>query len=406
VAVAIGLTVLAGWLFDQPALKSVLPGWVAMKASTAIGFLLAGSVVWLLPSAASADGSRLLLRALAAALIALAALSLSQDLFSWELGIDQLLFREAVGAVGTAHAGRMAPNTAVCFILIATSALLLALRPGPRRARVRLVVQCLSALVAGVAALALLSYAVGMPMVYRWHDLTPMAAPTALACLVLAIGLMSIALREDGDWAIDKRVTAAILLSLLLTLLISSLSARTAVNLQQANRLLAHTHQVRFQNSQILAALERMEAAQRGFLLTGQAVFLQPYAPAVRQVVAETAVLRRLTADTPAQQARLRLLDSGVAARLRYAAGTLQTYRLQGAQAAVGRVRLSRGLAQMRDIRALLNAVDAEELRLVRQRRAQLQGSSAAVFALLPLGGLLSLLILSVGMLYLNRDAA
>ena len=407
IALGIGLLALAGWLFDAALLKSMLPGAVAMKSNTAIGFVLSGVVLWLLDSLAPLDARRRrLLQILAAAIIALAALSLSQDVFSWDLGIDQWLFREPAGAAGTAHPGRMAPNTAICFILIAASSIMLSASTGSRRSQVRLAVQCLSALVAGIAALALLRYAVGMPLADRWKGLTPMAVPTAVGCAALAIGMFAVAMREDGEWAIDKRVTAAFLVSLLLTLMVSSLSARTTVGLQEANRLLAHTHEVRFQNSEILAALERMEAAQRGFLLTGQREFLQPYVPAVREVVAQTALLLRLTSDNPAQQGRLRLLDRSIAARLRYAAGTLQLYRLRGPQAALERVRLGRGRHQMEAIRDILSSVDAEELRLVRVRQARSEGSSAAVFMLLPAGGLLSLLVLSVGLLFLNREAA
>lgn len=39
---ALGVTVLIGWAFDIATLKSVVPGWVTMKANTALGFLLAG----------------------------------------------------------------------------------------------------------------------------------------------------------------------------------------------------------------------------------------------------------------------------------------------------------------------------------------------------------------------------
>ena len=37
---AVGLVVLGGWLFGVPALVSLGPGWVAMKATTACGLLL------------------------------------------------------------------------------------------------------------------------------------------------------------------------------------------------------------------------------------------------------------------------------------------------------------------------------------------------------------------------------
>ena len=43
---AIGLSVVAGWLLDIDSLKRVLPGLVAMKFNTALGFVLAGAGLW------------------------------------------------------------------------------------------------------------------------------------------------------------------------------------------------------------------------------------------------------------------------------------------------------------------------------------------------------------------------
>lgn len=41
-AVLVGSMVLAGWAFDIAVLKSILPGWVSMKANTAFCFILTG----------------------------------------------------------------------------------------------------------------------------------------------------------------------------------------------------------------------------------------------------------------------------------------------------------------------------------------------------------------------------
>ena len=41
-SVVVGAMVLVGWTFDIVTLKSVLPGWVAMKANTAVCFILTG----------------------------------------------------------------------------------------------------------------------------------------------------------------------------------------------------------------------------------------------------------------------------------------------------------------------------------------------------------------------------
>ena len=46
-AILVGSAVLVGWLCDVPALKSILPIWVTMKANTALAFVLAGVALWM-----------------------------------------------------------------------------------------------------------------------------------------------------------------------------------------------------------------------------------------------------------------------------------------------------------------------------------------------------------------------
>src|SRR3990170_6882746 len=117
-AVFVGGMVLVGWALDITALKSVLPGWVAVKPNTALAFILTGLALLfssLPPSTVNPQLSTILSRlarfcAVLAGLIGL--LTLSEYVFGWNSGIDQWLFRETAGAVGTSHPGRMAPDTA------------------------------------------------------------------------------------------------------------------------------------------------------------------------------------------------------------------------------------------------------------------------------------------------------
>jgi hypothetical protein len=47
-AVVVGIVVLIGWWLDIPALKSIFPGLVSMKANTAFAFLLVGMSLFFL----------------------------------------------------------------------------------------------------------------------------------------------------------------------------------------------------------------------------------------------------------------------------------------------------------------------------------------------------------------------
>ena len=116
----LAVLVLAGWLLDKPLLKGSLPSQVAMKANTAVG--VCPGCARVVVAGRRAAASRWQQIALGFALVAaLGAVSVAEYLLGTNLGIDQLFFREPAGALGTSHPGRMAPLTAVNFVLLGTA---------------------------------------------------------------------------------------------------------------------------------------------------------------------------------------------------------------------------------------------------------------------------------------------
>jgi hypothetical protein len=117
--------VLCAWTFHLESLKSVLPGFVAMKANTAVGLAFAGISLWLSLPGESRCRWRYIARlfALLTALIGVA--TLCEYLFSVNLRIDQLLFSEPAGALATYAPGRMAPVSAAALVAIGLALLVM-----------------------------------------------------------------------------------------------------------------------------------------------------------------------------------------------------------------------------------------------------------------------------------------
>src|SRR6266550_1073865 len=127
VAVAVGITALLGWLFELDVLKSVIPGLLTMKVNTALAFVLLGSGMLLSARGNSGRYRRAAVLSVAAVVI-LAALVGSQYLIGRDLGIDQWLFQEAAGQVGTVQPNRMSPMTVICFLLVGSGIILATVR--------------------------------------------------------------------------------------------------------------------------------------------------------------------------------------------------------------------------------------------------------------------------------------
>lgn len=188
----LGTLVIFGWHTGNYALVQLHPTFVPMQYNTALGFLAAGLGVLAL----AADRPRLSAGAGWAALL-IGAVTGSQYLFGFNLGIDELLMDHEV-TVQTSDPGRMAPNTALCFSIAGlTLVLAVMLRDGGARQ--------ILARIGGLALLALsvvamLGYLSGVETAYGWANLTRMALHTALGFLILGAGFVaaSLTLLDSG----------------------------------------------------------------------------------------------------------------------------------------------------------------------------------------------------------------
>lgn len=184
-AISIGGVVLTGWLAGIPLLRSLAPGWVEMKANTAFCLLLAGMALMLSDSFGGTSTRTRAGRVCAGLVFTVGAATFTEYIFGWNLGIDQLLFQEPPGAIGTSAPGRMAFSSALCFMLIGAS---LFLRHSSRPGKVRWA-QTLSLTTALMGALSLLGYVYGVPAFQGVISYAPMAVHTAAGFVLLGLGV-------------------------------------------------------------------------------------------------------------------------------------------------------------------------------------------------------------------------
>jgi PAS domain S-box-containing protein len=182
VATAAGLSSLLGWAADVPVLRSLHPSWAAMKANTAVSVALLGTSLWLFGDTRVAWPRRVA-RALAAAALAIAVLTISQDAFGWNLGLDEFLVRDLASAT---RAGRMAPNTA---ILVGVLGAAIALLDG--RSLRGLAPQWLALTASAVALVALCGHLYGVGAFYSVPGFESLPVFTAGCVLLLAVSVLA-----------------------------------------------------------------------------------------------------------------------------------------------------------------------------------------------------------------------
>lgn len=181
----IGALALAGWAADVEILKRGIRSSTAMNPATAVCFIVLGVSLSILCRGASRATRRIAV-ALAAVPIIVGVTRFAAFLGAWDAGLDQLLFTDRLALADFGTPNRMAPNTAMNFVLLGGALITIDRGIG----RVRWSAQWLALGAATTSLLAIVGYAYGVPSFYGIGTQIAMSLPTAATFLLVAIGVL------------------------------------------------------------------------------------------------------------------------------------------------------------------------------------------------------------------------
>ena len=127
-AFCIGGAALLGWIFDIEVLKRIHPTLVTMKANTAVCLMLVASSVFLLQDSSASKWKRIVGLLFGAIVASVGLITLSEHIFGWNTGLDQLLFYESPKEAGLSFPGRMGVAASLNFSFLGIALALLDVR--------------------------------------------------------------------------------------------------------------------------------------------------------------------------------------------------------------------------------------------------------------------------------------
>jgi signal transduction histidine kinase/CheY-like chemotaxis protein len=157
------------------------------------------------------------------------------------------------------------------------------------------------------------------------------------------------------------------------TTLAAALVASTfwlATRMHTENEWVRHTLAVRNQIAQLLILVQRAESSQRGYLLTGRDVYLQPYEGATSALPPALDEAAKLVADNPPQVQALERLRSLATDKLSELRTTIEDRKAGKTDQALAIVNSDEGRRLMDDIRRVAASMEAEENRLLAERQS------------------------------------
>ena len=149
------------------------------------------------------------------------------------------------------------------------------------------------------------------------------------------------------------------------------------------------TFQLEISLGEVLSLIQTAETGQRGYLLSGNEIYLKPYEHAIRKLPAEIELLENAQRGDP----RFALLQSSLTNRLSDLARVIDLHRGGDTDGAIAMVRTGAGLQAMDRIRTIIGEMRDAENRKLTERLAASEARDewlrvASVFAL---GGILAL---------------
>ena len=167
---------------------------------------------------------------------------------------------------------------------------------------------------------------------------------------------------------LQRRLLLILTIGLFLTLGVVAYTCRAALGYDRLNDQVQRTHEVKEELSAVLRLVVDAETGQRGYLITDDPVYLEPYQEATAQIEARLARLDSLTKNSAPQQQRmyeLRRIEQDELAVLQ------QTVQLdkEGRDLEAGQLMLSGvGRQRMDQFRRVVTDMEKEEDRLLAMR--------------------------------------
>ncbi len=154
-----------------------------------------------------------------------------------------------------------------------------------------------------------------------------------------------------------------------------------------------HTYEVLLNTDAVITDLLDAETGMRGYIITGDQTFLQPYTTALQDVYTHFQTLQTLTADNATEQARLAKLRPLIDQKLAELDLNIQLRTYKSAAEATAGVASGRGKAYMDAIRVIVADIDTTESSLLVQRVDSTTQTATATRNVLLYGGILGFIL-------------
>jgi len=201
-------------------------------------------------------------------------------------------------------------------------------------------------------------------------------------------------------------ILPSFVLAMLVLLLVGLAAYRQGRRNVAAEQWVRHTYEVLGELNTTFSLMQDVETSSRGYVLTGEDSYLEPFNNALQLIPQKIHHLRQLTADNPEQQRRLDALEPLISLRVRTADANIVVRRTRGFSAVEPTLNEGQGKMSMDAIRGRIAEFAAAENQLLERRTDELRVSNIQTLALFIALVVLLAGLLTVTLFLVRRNAA
>jgi len=201
-------------------------------------------------------------------------------------------------------------------------------------------------------------------------------------------------------WTVGAKIGTGFGLALIIQVTVGIVSHHSTQKLVEAADWEAHTHQVLESLGTFASALVDAETGQRGYIITSDESYLEPYHAGVARVDRALEEIRKLTQDDPQQQRRLDTLEPLIRQRLTRLRDGIEVQKTKGPEGGRQWILSGKGKGIMDEVRDVIAEIETDARALLKMRSEEANATANAAEMTIIAGTIVALIVvLSAGVL-------
>lgn len=208
------------------------------------------------------------------------------------------------------------------------------------------------------------------------------------------------------NWNVGARMAIGFGASVLIFLIVGTLSFTSVRQLVGTSELRGYTNDVLRRSAGVMSLLVDIQSAQRGYVLTNDESYLEPYRRAAPQLEQFMLDLFELAEGDDELRRNLDILDPLVADRLRIARSQIERRQTEGLDAVIQEMTSVQGQPNMEAIRDVLGRIQSTQASKLEARASATDRSAARTQVLVVAGTALALVLAALVGYFITRSIA